>query len=183
MQRIVKELSLANGVNLQIVHGDLTAEETDAIVNAANERLQHGGGVAGAISRKGGVSIQEESDRIGFVHTGEAAATGAGTLPASFVIHAVGPVWKDGSENEDALLEGAVRSALNLAAKMQLESIALPAISSGIFGFPKDRCAGIILRTIAAFAAAGESSLRLVRCTNIDEETVSAFKQAAIAFE
>ncbi len=177
MFRIAAECALENGVTLQIVHGNIVEEETDAIVNAANERLQHGGGVAGAILRAGGRSIQEESDAIGFVPTGSAAVTGAGTLKTSYIIHAVGPVWRGGAHGEEGLLESAVLSALEAAARRQLVSVALPAISSGIFGFPKDRCAEIIIGAVRAFASRGPTPLRLMRCTNIDLETVNAFQR------
>ena len=164
---------------LEIVQGDLTEERVDAIVNAANDRLQHGGGVAGAIVRKGGFVIQEESDRIGHVPTGEAVATGGGRLSAAFVIHAVGPVWRDGRHGEEELLASAVRASLRCATEHGLESIAIPAISSGIFGFPKKRCAEIILETIRMFISSSTTSLRRIRCTNIDAETAGIFRETA----
>jgi len=175
---IVAEKTFPSGLTIQIVQGDITGENVDAIVNAANERLQHGGGVAGAIVRRGGSVIQEESNRIGHVPTGGAVMTGAGALPARFVIHAVGPVWHGGSANEEELLDSAVRSALELAEAHQFASIAIPAISSGIFGFPKARCARIILSAILNFASSHATSLRLARCTNIDNETCDIFSQA-----
>ncbi len=138
-----------NGKTLRAVEGDITERDVDAIVNAANSRLQHGGGVAGAIVRKGGLSIQEESDRVGPVPVGGAALTGAGRLPAKAVIHAVGPRMGEGGEDEK--LESAVFSALALASAKSFKSIAMPAISSGIFGFPKDRCARILVRSALRF--------------------------------
>jgi O-acetyl-ADP-ribose deacetylase (regulator of RNase III) len=176
MQQVLTERHLDNGLMLQVVHGDITAEDSDAIVNAANTQLQHGAGVAGAIVKKGGSSIQEESDAIGQVPTGSAAVTGAGDLAASFVIHAVGPVWQGGTENEEELLGSAVRASLEAAAGLQLESISMPALSSGIFGFPKTRCAEIIVHEIQQFAVKGPTTIRTVRCTNIDIETVREFQ-------
>jgi len=136
---------------LEIVQGDITALAADAIVNAANGYLKHGGGVAAAISRKGGPIIQEESDAIvasrGPLETGDAVATGGGNLPARFVIHTVGPVWSQHSPAEaDELLCKAVRNSLRLAEERGLMSIAFPAISTGIYGFPIDRAASLLLQ-------------------------------------
>jgi O-acetyl-ADP-ribose deacetylase (regulator of RNase III) len=165
------------GVHVEVVHGDLTEETVDAIVNAANEHLDHGGGVAGAILRGGGKSIQTESRRIGRVKTGHAEHTGGGDLPAKYVIHAVGPIWDDGESGERELLASAVRSSLVIAEQLGCHSIALPAISSGIFGFPKDIAAGIIIRTIRIFIDTSADHLRRIRCTNIDMETVQEFQR------
>jgi len=169
---------------IRIVQGDLTEEQVDAIVNAANEYLQHGGGVAGAIVRKGGRVIQEESDRWvrehGPVRTGTAAITGAGTLPCRYVIHTVGPVWRGGGQGEDALLASAVRSALDMAVRHQLRSISLPAVSSGIFGFPKSRCAEIILQEVYDhLSGRPDSTLREINLCNIDRETSQTFLEEA----
>jgi O-acetyl-ADP-ribose deacetylase (regulator of RNase III) len=165
---------------LRLVHGDLTEERVDAIVNAANAQLAHGGGVAGAIARRGGPTIQEESDawvRLhGPVTHDRPAITGAGRLPCGYVIHAVGPVWGEG--DEDAKLRAAVSGALTLACERQLESLALPAISTGIFGFPKERGARVILDSVLDFfATEGSATLREVRLTLIDEATVSVFAE------
>src|SRR5438552_1185356 len=140
-----------SGQHIRLVKGDLTEERVDAIVNAANSHLAHGGGVAGAIVRKGGAVIQEESDRIGFVPVGNVALTGAGALPAGHVIHAVGPRMGEG--DEDNKLRSAGRNSLEMAHEKGFRSIALPAISSGIFGFPKDRCAEILLQAAMDFCA------------------------------
>jgi O-acetyl-ADP-ribose deacetylase (regulator of RNase III) len=145
------EERLLNATRVRVIRGDITTAPVDAIVNAANSHLQHGGGVAGAIVRKGGSIIQEESDRIGYVPVGESAVTTAGRLPAKYVIHTVGPRWGEG--DEEAKLRSAVRNTLELAEKKGFATIAMPAISAGIFGFPKDRCAHIILNEIAANAA------------------------------
>ena len=178
------EHSLPGGQVLRIGQGDLTEEATDAIVNAANEHLAHGGGVAGAIRRRGGAVIQEESRRLieahGRVPTGRAAITGGGNLPARYVIHAVGPVW--GSGDDEAKLAGAVTSALTLASERGVSSIAMPGISSGIFGGPKDVCAKVILEATTAFLAKQPStSLRTVHFCNIDRPTVDAFLTQAEA--
>ncbi len=135
--------------NLRIIQGDLTEQNVDAIVNAANCHLQHGGGVAGAIVRKGGTVIQEESDRIGFTPVGTAVITTAGSLKAKWVIHTVGPRWGEGVE--DRKLENAILSSLALAEEQGLETISLPAVSAGIFGFPHDRCAEIIVSSIISY--------------------------------
>lgn len=179
---VVFEHALPAGQILRVVQGDITAEATEAIVNAANERLMHGGGVAGAISRHGGGIIQEESDawvrKHGPVVTGSAAITSAGRLPAQFVIHAVGPVW--GSGNEEEKLSNAVRSALDMAETHHLKSVSLPGISSGIFGGPKDVCAQVIVETAVEYLQQNPSTgLREVRFCNIDQVTVSAFVAAA----
>ena len=162
---------------LRLVQGDITERNVDAIVNAANSHLQHGGGVAGAIVRKGGRVIQEESDRIGFTPVGHAAVTGGGRLPARFVIHAVGPRMGEG--DEDNKLKNAVRNSLLLASQKGLSSLSIPAISSGIFGFPKDRCAAILLSEAVSFLRNdGKSSLRLVEFCIYDDETLGHFVRA-----
>jgi O-acetyl-ADP-ribose deacetylase (regulator of RNase III) len=128
---------------IRLLVGDITQQTTDAIVNAANSRLIHGGGVAGAIVRKGGKSIQDESYQKAPVPTGQAVTTGAGTLPCKYVIHAVGPRMGEG--NEDEKLKNATLNCLRIAEKNKLSSIAFCAISTGIFGYPMDRCANIML--------------------------------------
>ena len=177
MNTILNETALPSGSNLQLVQGDITAETTDAIVNAANEHLQHGAGVAGAISRRGGPDIQTESDAwvrtYGPVSHAEPAWTSGGTLPCRYVIHAVGPVWGDG--NEDAKLGAAVTGSLRVADELGLESISLPAISTGIFGFPKERAATVILAAIRGYFSGSLSSLKLVRLVLYDETTVDVF--------
>ena len=174
---------MEGGRTLEVVHGDLTREAVDVVVNAANGWLAHGGGVAGAILRRGGLDIQLESDlwveRHGKVPTGSVAITAAGTLPAKKVVHAVGPVWHGGEREEPELLREAVTNSLEAASGLGAESVALPAISSGIFGFPKDLCAEVMLdATVAFFAARPETTLRRVRFTNIDAPTVGVFVEA-----
>ncbi len=178
MNQVLKEAQLPAGVTLQLVQGDLTEERVDAIVNAANAHLQHGAGVAGAIVRRGGSKIQAESDAWvrthGPVPHAQPAYTGAGKLPCRYVIHAVGPIWGEGVE--DKKLHAAVYGALELADQLNLASVAFPAISTGIFGFPKARAARIILETIRSyFSRQAESKVRLVRIVLIDSVTLSAF--------
>jgi O-acetyl-ADP-ribose deacetylase (regulator of RNase III) len=156
-----------------VVVGDLTDQDTDAIVNAANSALLHGGGVAGAIVRRGGEEIQRESLGKAPVPVGGAVVTGAGRLPSRWVIHAVGPVWGEG--NEEAKLRRAVGSALARAEELHVTSLALPAISTGIFGYPKrDGCRAIV-EEIVEHLRAPAGSLREVRLVSIDEETAEHF--------
>ncbi len=181
MNTVVRHMDFPNGQSLEIVQGDLTEEHVDAIVNAANAHLAHGGGVAGIISRRGGPRIQSESDdwvsQHGPVSHGEPAYTGGGALPCRYVIHAVGPIWGEG--NEDQKLADAVRGSLDLAEKLSLTSIALPAISTGIYGFPKERAARIILMAILDRLNAGHfSHLRQVRVVLYDAPTTDQFAQA-----
>jgi O-acetyl-ADP-ribose deacetylase (regulator of RNase III) len=136
-----KVYELSQGA-VEIMDGDLTELSVDAIVNAANEHLILGGGVAGVIRQKGGPSIQEECNQIGGTYVGGAVLTNAGNLPANYVIHAVGPRMGEG--DEDIKLQNATRNSLIIATEKQLDSIAFPAISTGIFGFPVLRCAQIM---------------------------------------
>jgi O-acetyl-ADP-ribose deacetylase (regulator of RNase III) len=163
-----------------LVQGDITEEQVDAIVNAANNRLRHGGGVAGAIVRRGGYEIQTESDAWvrahGAVPHERPAVTGAGRLPCKAVIHAVGPMWGEG--DEDAKLRSAVLGALGTAEERGFASIALPAISTGIFGFPKERGARVIFQAIENYARTHpNSSLREVRVIILDDSTLEAFQK------
>lgn len=178
MNKVLAERNLPTGQTVQIVQGDLTIEEVDAIVNAANEHLQHGGGVAWAISKKGGPAIQKESDawirHHGPVPHAHPAWTSGGRLPAKYVIHAVGPVWGDG--DEDNKLESVITGSLRLAEELKCSSIALPAISTGIFGFPKDRAAGILFSAIEKYFVDNPSSgLRQVRLVLFDQPTIEVF--------
>lgn len=159
---------------LELVEGDITSQEVEAIVNAANEQLQLGSGVAGAIRQKGGVSIQEECNRIGGTPVGTAVMTGAGNLKAKQVIHAVGPRMGEG--DEDKKLASAVRAALALADRRGLKSIAIPAISTGNFGFPVDRAARIMLTEIHRYLQGGTKLDRVVLCLWGDE-AFQAFKR------
>jgi O-acetyl-ADP-ribose deacetylase (regulator of RNase III) len=154
---------------------DITFARVDAIVNAANEGLQLGSGVAGAIRRRGGPTIQEECDRIGYCAVGQAVVTGAGNLPAKWVIHAVGPVWRGGAEGEDVLLASAVLSALARAEEVGAKSVALPAISTGVYGFPLERAAEISIAAAKTFTRAARAVERIVYCV-FDERTVEIFR-------
>ena len=153
--------------DLQLLEGDITELQVDVIVNAANEKLQLGGGVAGAINKKGGPTIQAECDRIGGTPVGTAVMTAAGNLKAKHVIHAVGP--RKGEGEEDKKLASSVRSSLALAERQGMRSIALPAISSGSFGFPMDRCARIMLTEIQRYIQGGTKLEQVVVCLYGDE--------------
>jgi O-acetyl-ADP-ribose deacetylase (regulator of RNase III) len=173
--KVISEKSV-EGKTLRLVHGDITERDVDAIVNAANAHLQHGGGVAGAIVRKGGQIIQEESNKIGYTPVGTAVITGAGKLPAKFVIHAVGPRMGEG--DEDNKLKSAVLNSLKLASEKGLKSISMPAISSGIFGFPKDRCAEILVKGALNYIKENlKSSLELIEFCVYDDLTMGYFKK------
>ena len=132
---------------LSIVEGDITKEETEAIVNAANSGLRGGGGVDGAIHRAGGPSILEECRKIGHCPTGQAVVTSGGNLPAKYVIHTVGPVWSGGNRNEAGLLKSAYLESLKIASKKGLKSVSFPAISTGAYGYPLNEAARIALKT------------------------------------
>ncbi len=181
MNQQVNSTFLPWGAKLQLVQGDITAETSDAIVNAANEALIHGAGVAGAISRGGGPEIQAESNawvgKHGLVSHGNPAWTTGGKLPCRYVIHAVGPVWGEG--DEDAKLEAAVTGCLRVADELGLESISFPAISTGVFGFPQKRAADVIIKSIRSyFNTKPNSGVKTVRLILYDSFTLSAFQKA-----
>lgn len=177
MNSVLIERILPTGQTLQLVRGDITTEEVDAIVNAANAHLQHGGGVAWAILKRGGPTIQKESDawiqRHGPVPHSRPAWTSGGLLPAKYVIHAVGPVWGDGEEDEK--LSDAVTGSLRVADELECESIAMPAVSTGIFGFPKDRAARIIFSSLQRYFERNASNLRVVKLVLFDRATIEIF--------
>ena len=164
---------------LQLVQGDITREEVDAIVNAANERLAGGGGVDGAIHRAAGPSVMEETDRLypNGCPTGSAVATNAGQLPARYVFHAVGPVWRGGMRGEPELLSAAYEACLELATERNCRSIAFPAISTGVYGYPIDLAAERSLRTIRDFLVLRKTP-ELVRVVLFDSGAYSAFQRA-----
>lgn len=169
-----------NGKKVKVVLGDITEESTEAIVNAANSLLKHGGGVAGAIVRKGGRVIQEESDRIveenGPVPVGKAVYTSGGNLKAKYVIHTVGPVWGEGDEEEK--LRSAVRSALEVAEKLKVKSVSLPAISTGIFGYPKEEGTRVIVEEVIKFLKEKRKTpIKEVHLTAIDRKTAELFRK------
>jgi O-acetyl-ADP-ribose deacetylase (regulator of RNase III) len=187
---LIDEIRVDNNKIIRLVKGDITERRTnekeegddndndiDVIVNAANSYLKHGGGVAGAIVRKGGREIQEESNKIGFVPVGSSVITTAGKLPFKAVIHTVGPQMGQGQE--DKKLAKAVKSSLTLASDKKFKSVSMPAISSGIFGFPKDRCAQILVGEARRFMEnqGQNSSLRIIEFCIIDQETIEYFKK------
>jgi putative ATPase len=165
-------------VSVEIVEDDITRQETDIIVNAANSYLRHGGGVAGAIVKAGGEEIQKESDeyieKYGSVPVSGVAVTGAGKLRARYIFHAVGPVWGEG--NEHVKLYNTVKNVLLKANELREKSISIPAISSGTFGFPKKDCAEIFLRAIKDYLiSCKDNSLKTIRICNIDHQTCQIF--------
>jgi O-acetyl-ADP-ribose deacetylase (regulator of RNase III) len=162
-----------NNVTVELVQGDITELETDAIVNAANSHLILGAGVAGAIRRKGGPSIQEECYAIGYCEVGDAVITGGGNLKARHVIHAVGPQMGEGSEA--GKLAKAVRASLSLAEQNGLHSIAFPAISTGVFGYPLEGCAEVMLRVIGDYTFEDLHNLERIVVCLYDEHAFAIF--------
>jgi O-acetyl-ADP-ribose deacetylase (regulator of RNase III) len=147
---------------IEVVRGDITKVEVDAIVNAANEGLRGGGGVDGAIHRGAGPSMLEELRRIGHCPTGKAVITTGGRLPVERVIHAVGPVWQGGGRGEAALLKSAYESSLGLAGDHKMKSIAFPSISTGAYGYPIEQAAPIAIRAVVDALDRGSSLERVV---------------------
>ncbi len=176
MERTVLAETERHGTVVRAVLGDLTQERVDAIVNAANSRLAHGGGLAGAIVRRGGREIQEESWRVAPVPVGGAASTGAGRLPSRWVIHAVGPRWGEG--DEEAKLRSAVRAALEEARRLGARTVGLPAISTGIFGYPKAEGCRVIVEEALAWLAANPGELEALHLVAFDRETAGLFANA-----
>ena len=176
--------NISEKLKLLVYQGDITEEQVDVIVNPANERLQHFGGAALAISKQGGKSIQRESDDImkrrKLLHPGDVEITTAGNLPSNFVIHAVGPQWSDHSMSESRrLLRKAVLNSLRIACQNKARKIAIPAISSGIYGMPVGVCAEVLFNTVEEFSkkATNSESLEEVRFVNKDKPTVQVFEQ------
>jgi O-acetyl-ADP-ribose deacetylase (regulator of RNase III) len=165
---------------LDIIVGDITTLDVDAIVNAANRKLMGGGGVDGAIHRAAGPGLRVECARLGGCDTGSAKITGGHRLKARHIIHAVGPVWNGGASGEDALLAGCYRTALDIAAQARLSSIAFPAISTGVYGFPGDRAARIAVGTVRAeLSSAPRGLTQVIFCCF--SETSAAHHQDAFA--
>jgi O-acetyl-ADP-ribose deacetylase (regulator of RNase III) len=167
------EIKLGKSI-LEILESDITEMETESIVNAANAQLILGGGVAGVIMKKGGPEIQEECDKIGGTYVGGAVITTGGNLKAKYVIHAVGP--KMGEGNEDEKLRNATLNSLKLADENNLKSIAFPAISTGIFGYPIERCAEIMLQTTSDYLK-GETWLEKVVFCLFGRDSYSVFEK------
>lgn len=168
---------IINQVTVELVQGDITKQNTDAIVNAANSSLLGGGGVDGAIHRAGGPSILDECRQIGGCPTGEARITGAGALAARSVIHAVGPNFSGVPDHDAPLLAGAYRSSLELASQHEMRSIAFPSISTGAYRYPVKEAAQIALQTVADYLCQ-DSRIELVRFVLFDQDTFDAYQQA-----
>ena len=172
---------------LDLIRGDITREDTDAIVNAANPSLMGGGGVDGAIHRAGGPAILEACKEIrrrqGPLPTGEAVLTTGGRLLARHVIHTVGPVWHGGGQGEGEQLVSCYRACLELARQHELTSIAFPSVSTGAYGYPVQFAASLALGTVAGVIAPGSGSLTLVRFVLFDETTFSAYTDALCELE
>jgi O-acetyl-ADP-ribose deacetylase (regulator of RNase III) len=160
---------------ITFVVGDLTQQRVDAIVNAANEQLAPGGGVCGAIYRAGGAEIFEEAAALGGCATGDAKATGAGKLPARYVVHAVGPVFRDGLHGEPGLLASAYRRSLEVAAELGCRTVAFPALSTGIYGYPLELAAPVAVEAVRELADRFEE----VRFVFLDEDARRRFAAAA----
>jgi len=165
-----------NQAVLSLVQGDITQEETDAIVNAANARLAGGGGVDGAIHRAGGPVIMEECRKIGGCPTGQAVITTGGNLGATSVIHTVGPIYRDGTRGEADLLKSAYLNSLKLASAKGLKSVAFPSISTGAYGYPLDQAAKIALQTAIDYLKERDD-LHLVRFVLFDNRTYNVFRE------
>jgi O-acetyl-ADP-ribose deacetylase (regulator of RNase III) len=167
-----------------VAQGDLGAQDVDVLVNAANEQLSHGGGVAAALAKGGGPDVQRESDEWvaehGPVGRGAAAVTTAGDLPARWIVHVVGPRWREGQDNE-ALLREAVRAALDKARELGAASIAFPAISAGIFGYPRDEATAVIAGEVVAWLGGSPGPVSEVRLVGYDADTTQDFADGVAA--
>lgn len=170
-----------DGRSVVAVTGDLTAQPVGAVVNAANEQLAHGGGVAAALAKAGGPAVQEESNRWvrehGDVAPGQAAVTTAGEMPADRLVHVVGPRYRSGQDNE-GLLREAVRAALDAARESGADSIALPAISAGVFGYPPDEAGAVIASEACAWLAGSPGAVREIRLVGLDDTATGHFAAA-----
>jgi O-acetyl-ADP-ribose deacetylase len=170
------------GAKLSLLKGDITRQETDAIVNAANSGLMGGGGVDGAIHRAGGPSILEECKiivaRQGRLPTGQAVITTAGKMKTKHVIHTVGPVWRSGGAGEAELLASAYRESLKLAAENRLSSVSFPSISTGVYGYPVTEAAVVALKAVKEFLSI-ETSVKEVVFVLFDDRTYEAYTKAA----
>ena len=175
----MSSLVIAEGRRVELVHGDITTERLDAIANAANEALRGGGGVDGAIHRAAGPGLLDELRRRypDGTPAGTAVATDGHDLPARWVLHAVGPVWRGGSHGERALLDGAYRSCLVRADELGARSVGFPAISMGIYGYPADEGARVAVTTVAEHLG-GDTAIELVRFVLFSDETYGHFAEA-----
>ncbi|MBI4376431.1 MAG: O-acetyl-ADP-ribose deacetylase [Elusimicrobia bacterium] len=172
--------------SISLLQGDITRVPADAIVNAANSELRGGGGVDGAIHQAGGPSLMMELNRIrphGGCPTGSAVVTKAGALPAKYVIHAVGPVWRGGGYDEARLLSSAYAASLRLASEKKAAKVSFPSISTGAYGYPLDKAAPIALRAVYSFLRDAKSSVREVVFVLFDRQTYRAYEDALEALE
>jgi O-acetyl-ADP-ribose deacetylase (regulator of RNase III) len=180
--KTIIRLDLGEGAQVFFEDGDITEQSTDAIVNAANSSLMGGGGVDGAIHRAGGPAILEECRKIvardGHLPPGEAVQTTGGRLPAAFVIHTVGPIWRDGMKGEGGILANAYRNSLRLADRLGLHSVAFPAISTGVYGYPAEAAAAIAVCTVID-ELANARNLHQARFVLYSPDMFSVFVQAA----
>lgn len=170
---------ITHGRKLKLMEGNIVLLDVDAIVNAANKNLVLGGGVAGAIRNAGGPSIQEECNTKGPIDVGEAAMTNAGNLKARYVIHAVGPVQGEGQEEEK--LRNATLNSLKIASENMLKDVAFPAISTGIFGFPMQKCSEIMIKTAMEFLETHDSPQEVIFCL-YGQDAYSVFEQTLDKF-
>lgn len=177
MNKALREKDYSSGMTLELMQGDITLAEVDAVVNPANKLLQHGGGLAGLLSRKAGSALQDESNRWvqehGPVTHDKPAFTGAGDLPFQAIIHAVGPVW--GAGDEESKLRAAVLGAIEAASERNLSSIALPAISTGIFGYPMDEASRVILTAVDEICSRGAGTVDYVQIVLFNNKAAEIF--------
>ena len=170
-------------VQLQLLRGDITQIKVDAVVNAANSALAGGGGVDGAIHHAGGPAIMEELDeirkKIGRCQTGSAVATGAGRLPAKYVFHAVGPVYRDGKHGEPEALASCYTTCLDMAVERQVDVISFPSISTGIYGYPIEEAAPLALRTIEKWVGGHPGTLHAVKLIQFSDADHRVYRKAA----
>lgn len=181
MEKPTNEVTI-NQTRLRIIQGDITRQDTEAIVNAANSSLMGGGGVDGAIHRAGGPAILEECKQIvsktGRLPTGKAVITTGGNLQAKYVIHTVGPVWYGGSKGEAELLASAYRESLKLAAENNIKSLSFPSISTGAYGYPVDEAAKVAVDTVVDFLCQSTTLVREVVFVLFDSRTFGAYSSA-----
>lgn len=168
---------IVNQATVELVRGDITRQETDAIVNAANSSLLGGGGVDGAIHRAGGSAILEECKRLNGCATGDAKITTGGNLKARYVIHTVGPVYRNGKSGEPALLASCYRRSLEVAQANNVRTIAFPSVSTGVYGYPFDEAAEIALKTVKQYLEEN-SGIQWVRFVLFNEPVYKAFEDA-----
>jgi len=178
MNMLLRETTFPSNKLMQLRKGDITLSDVDVIVNPANSHLNHGGGLAGFLAKKAGSALQQESAEWiktnGPVSHESPAYTGAGNLPFQYIIHAVGPIW--GSGQEDKKLEAAVNGTLDLANELNVQSIAIPAISTGVFGYPMDGAANVIISTIKGYLISNSNgSLSTVQLVVFNDQAVTSF--------